>query len=244
LYLPAMPKVEGQKGAPRKKGLRLPAPGQLLQKPELLQEVVSQHEAEFALIGALNAQGWGARPEQITLPKGNKELRVQALHGVLWYHACKQQAVTVVLLHDPQEAKEGKWRDEVLLSTKVGLTAAALVAEYGKRWSVELAFHDSKQFLGLEDPQVRTEQSVQRAHPMAWFCLSLVILWYALNREQVEKVQRDRPWYRKKVGDTFSDMLGAMRLCLWQQRLFGPDGDTPPSLEMVEALLNEMATVA
>jgi len=244
LYLPAMPKVEGQKGAPRKKGLRLPTPGQLLQQPEMLAEVVSQHEAEFALIRELNVQGWGARQEQITLPKAKKELRVQTLHGVLWYHACKQKAVTVALLHDPQEAKEGKWRDEVLLSTKVGASAAEMVAEYGKRWSVELAFHDSKQFLGLEDPEVRTEQSVQRAHPMAWFCLSLVVLWYALNREQVEKVKRDRPWYNKKVGDTFSEMLGAMRLHLWQQRLFGPGGDRPVSLEMVETLLNEMAAVA
>jgi hypothetical protein len=256
LYLPAMPKVEGQKGAPRKKGLRLPTPGQLLEKPQMLAEVVSKHEAEFALISEFNVQGWGARQEQITLPKAQqepngrrepkwkKELRVQTLHGVLWYHACKQKAVTVVLLHDPQEAKEGKWRDEVLLSTKVGSSAAEMVAEYGKRWSVELAFHDSKQFLGLEGPEVRTEQSVQRAHPMAWFCLSLVVLWYALNREQVGKVKRDRPWYKKKVGDTFSEMLGAMRLCLWRQRIFGPCGDTPVSLETVETLLNEMAAVA
>jgi hypothetical protein len=257
LYLPPTPKLEGQKGAPRKKGLRLPTPAQLLEKPELLAEVVSKHEAEFALIGKLNEQGWSARQVEIELPKAKKVssvqkeqgvlkkvLRTQVLHGVLWYHACKQKAVTVALLHDPQEAKEGRWRDEVLLSTKVGMTAAEMVAEYGKRWSVELAFHDSKQFLGLEDPEVRTEQSVQRAHPMAWFCLSLGVLWYTLNREQVEKVSRDRPWYNKKVGDTFSEMLGAMRLWLWRQRIFGAGGDRPASVEMVENLLNEMAAVA
>lgn len=79
---------------------------------------------------------------------------------------------------------------------------------------------------------------------MAWFCLSLVILWYALNREQVEKVSRDRPWYKKKVGDTFTEMLGAMRLRLWQQRIFGEAADRPVNVEMVEKLLNEMAAVA
>ena len=244
LYLPAMPKVEGQRGAPRKKGLRLPTPAQLLEKPQLLAELVSKHGEEFALVSELNAQGWGAREEEIALPKGKKVLRVQTLRGVLWYHACKQKPVTVALLHDPQDAKEGKWRDEVLLSTKVDATATEMVAEYGKRWSVELAFHDSKQYLGLEDPEVRTPQSVQRAHPMAWFCLSLVILWYALNREQVEKVSRDRPWYKKKVGDTFTEMLGAMRLRLWQQRIFGEAADRPVNVEMVEKLLNEMAAVA
>jgi hypothetical protein len=243
LYLPAMPKVQGQRGAPRKKGLRLPTPAQLLEKPELLEELVGKHSEEFALIGALNGGGWGARQEEITLPKLKKTLRVQTLHGVLWYHACKQQPVSVTLIHDPQEQKEGKWRDEVLVSTQVGITAAEMITQYGKRWSIEVAFHDSKQFLGLEDPEVRTPLSVERAHPMAWFCLSLVILWYALNREQIDKVQRDRPWYKKTVGDTFTDMLGAMRLWLWHQRVFGEAGEKVVSIEMVEKLLNEMAAV-
>jgi hypothetical protein len=244
LYLPALPKVQGQKGAPRKKGLRLPTPAQLLEKPERLEELARKHREEFALVSALPADGWAAREEEFTLPKGQKTLRVQTLRGVLWYHACKQEPVTVTLIHDPQEEKEGKWRDEVLVSTKVEITAAEMIPEYGKRWSVELAFHDSKQFLGLEDPEVRTPLSVERAHPTAWFCLSLVILWYALNRAQVEKVKRERPWYKKTVGDTFTEMLGALRLWLWQQRLFGKAGQRVVSVESVENLLNEMAVVA
>jgi hypothetical protein len=243
LYLPAMPKVKGQRGAPRKKGRRLPTPGQMLEKPQLLQEMADQHGEEFALVSPLNAGGWGAQEQEFVLPKLKKTLRVQTIRGVLWYHACKQRPVTVALLHDPQQAKEGKWRDEVLVSTKVETTAAEMVAEYRKRWSVEVAFFDSKQYLGLEDPQVRAPLSVQRAHPMAWFCLSLVTLWYALNREQVEKVSRERPWYKKAVGDTFTEMLGAMRLWLWRQRLFGQAGNGPVSVEMVESLLNEMAAV-
>ena len=96
----------------------------------------------------------------------------------------------------------------------------------------------------MEDPEVRTPLSVQRAHPMAWFCLSLVLLWYALNREHVEKVNRDRPWYKRKVADTFTEMLGALRLGLWKERLFGEGGDGDVSMEMVENLLNEMAVVS
>jgi hypothetical protein len=244
LYLPAMPKAQGQRGAPRKKGLRLPTPGQLLERPGLLKEVADGHAEDFALVSPLNASGWEAREEKFRLPKAEKVLRVQTIRGVLWYHACKQKPVTVALLHDPQEAREGRWRDEVLVSTRVEATAAEMVAEYGKRWSVEVAFYDSKQHLGLEDPQVRSPLSVQRAHPVAWFCLSLVILWYALNREQVEKVKRERPWYKKTVGDTFTEMLGSLRLWLWQQRLFGEAGDRPVSMELVESLLNEMAAVA
>lgn len=147
--------------------------------------------------------------------------------------------MTVCLVHDA----EGSWRDTVLLSTQVGQSRSAMILAYGKRWSVELAFHDSKQFLGLQDPQVRTAQSVQRAHPMAWFCLSLVILWYALNREVVDKVRRDRPWYKKSVGETFTDMLGALRLWIWRRRVFGEGGEGCLGTSTIEMLLNEMAAV-
>jgi hypothetical protein len=246
LYLPPLAKVEGQKGAPRKKGMRLPTPKQLLAEPQMLAELAQQHEEEFAVVKAANPEGWGAKEEELTLPKAGgrdrelkKKLRVQTVRGVLWYQACKQKPVTVALIHDPA----GEWRDEVLVSTKVETTAVEMILEYGKRWSIELAFHDSKQYLGLEDPQVRTAQSVQRAHPMAWFCLSLTILWYALNREGVDKVKRERPWYKKLVGDTFTDMLGALRLRIWKDRLFGEAGNGEVNLEMVENLLNEMAAV-
>ena len=239
LYLPPMPRVEGQKGAPRKKGLRLPQPVQLLKEPKLLEEMADQHAKEFGVVSASNPEGWSTTEQEVVLPKVKKTLRVQTLRGVLWYHACKQRPVTVTLIHDP----EGEWRDEVLMSTKVETTAVEMILEYGKRWSVELAFHDSKQYLGLEDPEVRTPRSVARAHPMAWFELSLTLLWYALNREGVEKVKRDRPWYRKTVGDTFTDMLGALRLWLWRKKLFGEAGGEVVDLEMVESLLNEMAAV-
>ena len=38
-------------------------------------------------------------------------------------------------------------------------TAALVITGYCRRWSVELAFFDSKQFLGLHDPQVWSARS-------------------------------------------------------------------------------------
>jgi hypothetical protein len=239
LYLPPLPKIQGQKGPQRKKGLRLPKPSELFAQPELLVQLAATQPAEFAPVSALNAAGWAPEDIELALPKAKKQLRVQTLRGVLWYHACKQKPVTVALVHDP----EGHWKNEALVSTQVDITAAKMILEYGKRWSIEVAFHDSKQHLGLADPEVRTPQSVTRAHPMAWFCLSLTLLWYALNHGQVAKVQRDRPWYKKLVGDTFTDMLGALRLWLWKDRLFGEAGDGAIDREMIENLLNEMAAV-
>src|SRR5262249_58870077 len=95
--------------------------------------------------------------------------------GVLWYHACGPDPVAVVLVRDPA----GAWRDEALVATDASVEAAFVIAGYCRRWGVEVAFFDSKQYLGLHEPRVRCARSVERAHPMAWFVGTLVVLWYA-----------------------------------------------------------------
>jgi hypothetical protein len=79
---------------------------------------------------------------------------------------------------------------------------------------------------------------------MAWFVGTLTILWYALDGHAGAHVHRDRDWYPHKVTPTFTDMLGALRLQMWQYKVFGPSGTETPSPEVIETLLNKMAAVA
>ena len=132
----------------------------------------------------------------------------------------RDDPVMVVLVRDPL----GQWRDEALVATDPTVSAAFVILGYCRRWSVELAFFDSKQYLGLHDPRVWSERSVERAHPMAWFVGTLTILWYAVSGHAGAQVERDRPWYPQKVTPTFSDMLGALRLQMWQHRVYGASG--------------------
>ena len=113
--------------------------------------------------------------------------------------------------------------------------------QYG--WTIELAFFDSKQYLGLHDPRVRSQRSVERAHPMAWFVGSLVVLWYSLKGHAGSHVNRERPWYQDKVTPTFTDMLGALRLQMWQYEVFGESGEKMPSPECIEKLLHRLSAV-
>lgn len=220
LYRPAQAKPKGRRGPQPKKGVRLPNP------TGMLADVVSYpaREGEFEVFG------------------GRRALRVQEVAGVLWYTACAEEQLKVVLVRDPS----GKWRDTALVCTDPGASAAEVVQGYCRRWSVEGTFFDSKQFLGLHDPRVRKAQSVSRAHPMAWLCYSLCVLWYAGHGERAEGVRRFRPWYRRKRGVSFADMLGALRLTLWRRRLFveygGAEG-AQPSREMLESLLHTLAAV-
>ena len=151
LYRAPAPPGPRQRGRKRKKGERLPTPKEMLALPE---EFVAEQRA-FAL------------------PGGEKVLRAQVLRGVLWYTGCKQERVAVVLLRDPS----GSWRDEALLCTDVTRGVEEVVSGYCQRWSIEVAFHDAKQYLGLADARVWSEGSVKRAHPMALFCVSLALPW-------------------------------------------------------------------
>src|SRR3954451_3568517 len=177
---------------------------------------------------------------EIAFPRLSRELRVQVIRDILWYRGSKTDPVAVVLIRDPL----GQWRDEALVATDPRASAAFVILGYCRRWSVELAFFDSKQFLGLHDPRVRSERSVERAHPMAWFVGSLTILWYCLEGHKGSHVVRDRPWYTNKVTPTVTGMLGALRSQMWEYDVYGECGDDPPSPECIRSLLRKLAAVA
>ncbi|MHB1557192.1 MAG: IS701 family transposase [Isosphaeraceae bacterium] len=205
------------RGPRPKKGQRLPTPKALIE----------------------DTTAYPAETLTIEFPKVTRELRVQVIRDVLWYRGCKDEPVTVVLVRDVA----GEWRDEALVATDPTVTAGFVILGYCRRWSVEVAFFDSKQYLGLHDPRVRSERSVERAHPMAWFVGTLVVLWYCLSGHRGSHVVRERPWYKDKVTPTFTDMLGALRLQMWEHEIFGESGEEVPSPECIKKLLNRLSAV-
>jgi hypothetical protein len=212
------PPVKGQRGPRRKKGQRLATPKAMI-------EDTTTYPAELI---------------EIAFPQLTRELRVQVIRDILWYRGSKTDPVAVVLVRDPL----GQWRDEALVTTDPKASAAFVIQGYCRRWSVELAFFDSKQHLGLHDPRVRSERSVERAHPMAWFLESLVILWYCVDGHRGSQVERDRPWYTTKVTPTFTDMLGALRLQMWEHEIYGESGEEVPSPDCIRRLLHTLSAVA
>ena len=94
----------------------------------------------------------------------------------------------------------------------LSLGATCLLEAYARRWTLEVAFHDQKQFLGFEDPQNQAAPAVARTAPLAGIVYALVLLWYAAQLEQgVAPGWLARPWYRAKRAPSFLDMLAAVR---------------------------------
>jgi hypothetical protein len=216
LYGAPGPVEPGRRGRRPKKGKRLPSPKEVLARPD-----------EFV-----------AERRVFVLPGGDKVLRVQVLRGVLWYTGCQDERVAVVLLRDPS----GSWRDEALLSTDAALGVEEIVSGYCRRWGIEVAFHDAKQHLGMQDARVWSAASVARAHPMGFFCLSVALLWYARNGQGLPEVRRVRPWY-EAVGVTFTAMLGKLRLAIWGGRISEGSGEQAPQQHSLENLLHALAAV-
>jgi hypothetical protein len=126
----------------------------------------------------------------------------------LWYQALRDQPVRIVVVRDPS----GRRRDAAFFCTDLSLGATCLLEAYARRWTLEVAFHDQKQFLGFEDPQNQAAPAVARTAPLAGIVYALVLLWYAAQVEQgVAPGWLARPWYRAKRAPSFLDMLTAAR---------------------------------
>jgi hypothetical protein len=217
LYAGPPARRPGQRGPGRKKGDRLPTPRAMIDAP-------ARYRPRYV---------------EVRFPSGSRRLRVQVVRGVLWYTGAGADPVAIVLVRDPS----GAWRDTALLATDPAADPASVIAGYASRWGIEVAFFESKQFLGLHDPRVRTGPSVERAHPMAWLVQTLTVVWYAGGGKDGPQVVRDRPWYRGRAGPTFADMLGALRLRHWESRIAGTSGPGDLAPDLKKWLANWLAAV-
>jgi hypothetical protein len=173
----------GQRGRPRRKGHRLPTPK----------------------VMAATRRRWDPLP--VTL-YGRQVTPIVFGCTALWYGALRDQPVRIVIVRDPS----GRRRDEAFFCTDLTVDAAFILEGYARRWTIEVAFYNQKQFLGFEDPQNQTAKAVARTAPFAGLVYDLILLWYAARVHQgLTTPWIVRPWYRSKTTPSFLDMLSAVR---------------------------------
>jgi catechol 2,3-dioxygenase-like lactoylglutathione lyase family enzyme len=209
LWTPPPARAPGQKGRPRRRGCRLPAPQEL----------------------ARTRQHWHHLPLQLY----GRSVTTQAFQlTALWYVALRAQPVRIVVVRDPAARR----RDEAFFCTDLGVRASFVLESYARRWTLEVAFHDGKQYLGFEDPQNQTEQAVQRTAPMAFLVYDLVLLWSASRVQAGEPaIWLRRPWDPHKTAPSFRDLLITLRRDAWRQQVFDP----PSALRMPQKWLPSWA---
>ena len=104
---------------------------------------------------------------------------------------------------------------------------------------------NAKQFLGLQDPQNRTPQAVQRTAPPALYVHTLVILRFAEHGHfDVEAYRRAHPWYARKRTPSFADMLACLKTACLRESPPRYAGQKPPSAKKLLPLFRALEAAA
>jgi hypothetical protein len=182
LYAPPPPPTKGRKGAPRKKGQRLP--------------------------GMADWANDAKKPwTQLTFDQfGLHATLAVKTQQALYYKAGGQRLLTIVLTRDLQGGRP----DQMFYCTNLTWDARQILSTYACRWAIECTFENCKQYLGLEDPANRLPKAVARTAPMALFLYSLIVAWFHLVGHALVRFPK-RPWYKTKREPSFADMLTTLR---------------------------------
>ena len=206
----------GRRGRPRRKGHRLPTPKAM----------------------AATRRRW--EPLPVTL-YGRPVTPLVFGCTALWYGALRDQPVRIVVVRDPS----GRRRDEAFFCTDLTVDHAFILEGYARRWTIEVAFHDQKQFLGFEDPRNRTPEAVARTAPMASIAYDLILLWYAARVQHgLATGWLARPWYRSKTSPSFLDMLTAVRQESWRLYFSDPPLPEPAARKSAHSWANDLLATA
>jgi len=179
--LPA-PRTATSKGAPRKKGMRLPGMAEWAADPKLPWTDLTFDQ--FGLHATLQVKTKLA----------------------LYYKAGGQRLLTIVLTRDLL----GKRPDQMFYCTKLDWEPQQILATYAYRWAIECTFENCKQYFGLEDPANRLPLAVQRTAPMALLLYSLIVVWFHQGGHRYLRFP-ERPWYTTKEEPSFADLLTTVR---------------------------------
>jgi hypothetical protein len=194
LYEPAPPRKPKQKGAPRKKGKRVPT----------LEQRVKSKETTWQALTIPNWYGEGQRVIEIC-----SDIAV-------WYHSGQPTVLLRwVLIRDPK----GKFKSQALLCTDPNVTPEQIVQWFILRWQLEVTLEEVRAHLGVETQRQWSDKAIERTTPALLGLFSLVTLLAQQSVKRGKLPVRQAAWYVKSEP-TFSDALAIVRQTLWQHLLF------------------------
>ena len=213
LYDRPAPRQPGQRGRPRKKGDRLPAP------PDLAaQAAPEQWQTVDVRIRARTAQ------------------RLLLTRVVLWYEVTADLPLLLVIVRDPARHEH----DDFFFTTDIAADPADVASDYNDRWTIEVVFHDTKQLLTPQHPQSWRRSGPARAVAVGFWLHTAVWLWF-LRTCAAKPAWPNRPWYASKCSPSFADALAALRAALWRDRLSPLSSSTPESAKFLDMIVSSLA---
>jgi DDE superfamily endonuclease/putative transposase ISC1217 len=179
VYDPVVPaQAKSKRGRKPQKGPRLPGP----------KEAAQRADAQRTQKGPWAWQTVEAMAYGVT-----RGLRVLA-YTVVWPEVFGLRPIRIVVVRDPA----GTMKDAYLFTTDLTATLDWVITTYAMRWSIEVAFKNSKQVLDIEGPQHWCQGSIEKLAPWLWQMQSVLTLWYLTVGHTLPEAQAARermgPW--------------------------------------------------
>lgn len=199
-YASATPRQPGQRGRPAVKGAALPKLKARLTDPHTVWQ-------------PLSIPWYDGPPRTLEVCTGT----------ALWYHSGQTPLpIRWVLTRDPA----GKRDPKAYFSTDQTQAASDILADYMKRWPLEVTFEESRAHLGIETQRQWSDLAIERTTPCLLGLYSLVALMaQALHPDGQVPVQQTA-WYPKSAP-TFSDVLATVRRHLWGNFIYETSPTAP-----------------
>ena len=155
----------------------------------------------------------------------------------LWYSSgTAPLPIRWVLVRDPA----GQLPTRAYFSTDLAQPAPTIVADFVKRWSLEVTFEESRAHLGVETQRQWNDQAIERSTPALFGLFSLVILLGQALYPDDQLPLPQSAWYTKTEA-TFSDVLAIVRRALWHDFNYQTSAVNPDMVLIPRADLERLA---
>jgi hypothetical protein len=179
------------------------------------------------------------RSRRVALDVYGRRDKIRYSETVARWHSAPDRALRVIAV----EPLSGGRKPQAFYSTRAESSGLDVLREYATRWSIEVAFHDSKGSLGFEEPQGWTRRAVERTAPTAMLLYSLIVLWFVQEGHRHYRAL-NQPWYTTKKQPSFADMLATLRRVSTQERFIAAGLSGPGSRKITQALETILALAA
>lgn len=217
LFSPPPSRTTQTKGRTRVVGERLPTP----------QALSHDHAQKWELC---EVEWYGGARRQMYL-----------LSGIaLWYSTgFAPLQIRYVLVRDPK----AKLKTMAYFSTDVSMSSQSIVADFVKRWNIEVTFEESRAHLGVETQRQFSHLAIERTTPLLLGMYSLVCLFANAMHPAGEIPVMQTAWYAKSSA-TFIDLLAAVRKAFWGDFNFQTMPAQPEICLVPKSVLDRLAYAA
>ncbi len=147
-----------------------------------------------------------------------RKIRYKEVQNVLWQRGAGEKLLRLIVLapipyHLSPNSKANYRQPAYLLTDANNMNIRKLIQAYVDRWEIEVNHRDEKQHLGVGDPQVWNDSSVDRlpAFIVASYSFLLLASLEAYGAKRTDEYIRPPKWQRRRTRPSCLDLLALLR---------------------------------